>query len=120
MTRPVALLWLAVVVALGLLVQLWRGPAWSDALGTVLYAAAVYLVLTILRPQARPVVLGLVTFAICCVVELAQLTGLPAQVPALRLLLGSAFSWADLPWYAVGAALTACAAQIAPSPDDGR
>lgn len=111
--RPVALGVLVVVVALGLLVQLWRGPAWSDALGTVLYAAAVYLVLALVRPRTTPLVLGVVTLTLCVAVELAQLTGLPARVPQLRLVLGSGFACADLPWYAVGAGMAALGDRLA-------
>lgn len=99
--RPLLLIALTLTVAAGLAVQVWRGPAWSDAAGTVLYAVAGYLV----RPSAPPAGLAVVTAALCVLVELAQLTGLPARLPALRLVLGSTFSWADLPWYLVGAVL---------------
>lgn len=105
MSRAVAALALVGVVALELLVQLWRGPAWSDAVGTVLYAIAGYLVLAIVRPTAAPRTLGLVALAVCVAVGVAQLTGIPARIPFARLVLGTTFSWADLPWYAVGAAV---------------
>lgn len=103
--RPLLLLALTLTVAAGLAVQVWRGPAWSDAAGTILYAVAGYLVLALVRPSAPPAGLAVVTAALCVLVELAQLTGLPARLPALRLILGSTFSWADLPWYLVGAVL---------------
>ena len=44
-----------------------------------------------------------VALALCVVVELAQLTRLPARVPQLRWVLGTTFAPVDLLWYAVGA-----------------
>lgn len=55
------------------------------------------------RETPRPLVVAGVALALCVFVELAQSTGLPARVPAARLLLGTAFAPADLLWYAVGA-----------------
>ncbi|QBF47392.1 DUF2809 domain-containing protein [Janibacter limosus] len=41
-------------------------------------------------------------FVACVLVELVQLTGVPARLPALSLLLGSGFDTRDIGWYAVG------------------
>jgi hypothetical protein len=55
------------------------------------------------RETPRPLVVAGVALALCVVVELAQLTGLPARVPQLRWVLGTTFAPVDLLWYAVGA-----------------
>ena len=62
-----------------------------------------------IAPRASSATLAVVTFGLCAVVELAQLTGIPAAivdaVPAARYALGTTFVAVDLVAYAVGAAL---------------
>ncbi|MFI2753528.1 DUF2809 domain-containing protein [Cellulomonas sp. P22] len=99
-----------VVVAAGLGVTRTVGGLPGDLLGGVLYAALVYMLVGAVRPAWRiPVLVG-VTFAMCAVVELAQLTGLPARAVELfspaRYVLGTTFTAHDLPAYAVGALLS--------------
>ncbi|MBC7291704.1 MAG: DUF2809 domain-containing protein [Actinotalea sp.] len=82
---------------------------WADLAGGVAYAVLVVLVLALWRPAAPAVRLALVGLGVCVLVELAQLTGLPAAVveavPAARYVLGTTFWAGDLAAYAVGAVL---------------
>ena len=100
----------AVVVLGGLRVSRFDGVA-ADVAGGLLYAVLVVLLLAFVRPSARPSRVAAVGLGICVLVELAQLTGVPAAlvavVPPLRFVLGTTF-WAwDLVAYAAGAALAA-------------
>ena len=86
MRRLPTLVLLAVVVASGLALQGFRDLAWTDAAGSVLYAMAAVFSLRVLWPSRetpRPLVVAAVALGLCVVVELAQLTGLPARVPQL-------------------------------------
>lgn len=100
----------AVVVALGLAARGLPGAV-GDLAGGVLYAVLVTLLVALVAPRARPVTLGAVALVVCAAVELAQLTGVPAQVvdvvPPLRYVLGTTFHAPDLAAYAVGAAAAA-------------
>lgn len=100
----------AVVVALGLVVRGLPGAV-GDLAGGVLYAVLVTLLVALVAPRSRPVTLGAVALVVCVAVELAQLTGVPAQVvdvvPPLRYVLGTTFHGPDLAGYAVGAATAA-------------
>ncbi|POH58340.1 DUF2809 domain-containing protein [Arthrobacter glacialis] len=75
----------------------------TDALFTVL----VYLLLALILPTAKRHWLALSAFAISAFIEIAQLTGVPAQLaesfPPSRLVFGTTFSALDLVAYAVGA-----------------
>lgn len=100
----------AVVVLGGLRVSRHDGVA-ADLAGGLLYAILVALLLALLRPAARPVQVAVVGLGLCTLVELAQLTGVPAALvavaPPLRFVLGTTF-WAwDLAAYAAGATLAA-------------
>jgi len=114
-----------VVVAAGLGVRELTGGAFAEHAGTVLYATLMYLlvclallacliVLTCLKITTiavglGPIALGRVTVAACWLVELYQLTGVPARLAAhstlSRLALGAAFQPLDLFWYVVGAVI---------------
>lgn len=76
----------------------------TDALFTVL----VYLLLALILPTAKRHWLALSSFAVSALIEIAQLTGVPAQLaqsfPPSRLVFGTTFSALDLVAYAVGAA----------------
>ncbi|GHS86014.1 hypothetical protein AGMMS50218_04990 [Actinomycetota bacterium] len=100
---------LVVVVAGVVVTRVGTGTA-ADLAGDALYAALVYLVLVAAAPWWRSRTVGAVAVALCWAVELAQLTGLPADVvgwwsPA-RYVLGTTFGWWDLVAYAVGVAVT--------------
>lgn len=74
--------------------------------GTALYAAMIYAGLFILVPRAEPWVAGVAAIAFCWLVEVLQLTGLPAELSErsllARLVLGVHFDALDLAWYAIG------------------
>lgn len=60
----------------------------------------VCLVLALIPPRIRPLVLTGAAYALCVIIELAQLTGVPAVLtvlfPPVRLLLGTTFAPLDL------------------------
>ncbi len=76
--------------------------------GDVLWAVALYWLLTLVWPTARPWRLGLATFGLSALVEVSQLYHAP-WIDAVRanrigaLVLGQGFLWSDLVCYAVGA-----------------
>ncbi|MEU8358253.1 DUF2809 domain-containing protein [Nonomuraea sp. NPDC048882] len=106
MSRPLPRLLTALImvaiVACGLIVRaVWDGPAPKIA-GDALYTAAIYGVVLLARPDARPWAAAAVSGGLSWAIELAQLGGIPE---VLWPLLGSTFSPPDLLWYAVGAAI---------------
>jgi hypothetical protein len=86
------------------------GP-WADPAGDALYAALVYVLVLLVAPRASPWVAAGVATVSCTLVELAQLTGIPAELvghaPVLRYALGTTFNAVDLVVYAVAATLAA-------------
>ncbi|KJL27651.1 DUF2809 domain-containing protein [Microbacterium oxydans] len=91
---------------------LGNGPLAALA-GDALYAVMVYLVIAFVFPRARPLVVALGALGICTLIELFQLTGLPAlwaeTLWPIRLVLGAGFDPLDLVAYAVGVGLaTVC------------
>jgi hypothetical protein len=111
--RARILLLLACTLALGLGSRALKTGwfVWDKSLGDVLYAVAVYLVLALAAPRARPQGRAIVTFGLCLAIELFQLTGIPAALGArrwwVRLVLGTSFAWHDVACYAVGVAVAA-------------
>lgn len=93
--------------------RLGAGP-WAAATGDALYAAMAVLLARFLLPTRSWRVHTTLGLAWCWLVELAQLTGVPAAigdaVPLARLVLGTTFTASDLLAYAVGA--LGCAALI--------
>ncbi|MFC8730893.1 DUF2809 domain-containing protein [Luteimicrobium sp. NPDC057192] len=97
---------LAVVLAgLGaraLLPSVLGGPA-----GDALYATLVVVLVALVRPTTPVWLAATVGFGLCVLVELFQLTGVPATLaahwPPVRLALGTTFAATDLLRYAVGA-----------------
>lgn len=106
MRRRALTLVTGVVVVLGLVVSRGSGLV-ADLAGGVLYAALVYLLCALVRPDAAPRRVGLVALVVCVAVELAQLTGGPAALvdvwDPLRYALGTTFAAPDLLAYAAGA-----------------
>lgn len=98
---------LTVVVATGLVTALLADGWAADAAGSVLYTAAVFVGLVLLRPAARGWLLAAGASALSAAVELAQLTAAPAALaeawPPVRLVLGTSFDPRDLVAYALGA-----------------
>ena len=115
--RAVALVAVPLVVVTGLGVHVLGGrldgaaAGAADLLGDALYAALVVVVLTCAAPRARSWLVAVLGALLCAGLELAQFTGVPADLsarwPVLRLVLGTTFSAPDLPAYAVGAAAAA-------------
>ncbi|SDC26682.1 Protein of unknown function [Sanguibacter gelidistatuariae] len=101
----------AVTTAAGLAVATAGSGTLADAAGDVLYAVLVYLVLAFCVPGQRRAVLTVVAFGLCAVIELSQLTGVPAALAGawepLRFVLGTTFNAVDLVAYALGAVLGA-------------
>ncbi|MFI2778038.1 DUF2809 domain-containing protein [Streptomyces sp. ALB3] len=80
--------------------------------GDALYTVLIHALVVLLVPRVRPSAAAGVALAVSWAVELAQLTGVPAELAGrsavARLVLGSTFNAPDLLWYAVGAALAWC------------
>ena len=97
----------AAVTVVGLVVSTTGSGPLADPAGDALYAALVYLVLAFCAPRARRGVLAATAFGLCALIELAQLTGLPATLverwDPVRYLLGTTFNAVDLFAYAAGA-----------------
>ncbi|HEX3572472.1 MAG TPA: DUF2809 domain-containing protein [Acidobacteriaceae bacterium] len=80
--------------------------------GSVLWAAMIYWLAAVVRPQAKPVRLAVIATAIATAVELFKLVHTPA-LDAFRLtfagkvLLGRFFYWSDFVAYYLAIALTA-------------
>jgi hypothetical protein len=83
----------------------------------------IYLVVAFLLPRSSAVAIGASALALCTLVELFQLTGLPAlwaeSFWPVRLLLGTGFDPLDLIAYAVGADV-ATASDLTPTPSPRR
>lgn len=83
----------------------------GDATAGILYAALLYLVIAFLAPASRAIAAMAVAAALGIVIELFQLTGIPADLmrlwPPLRYVFGSTFVLSDLAWAVIGAALGA-------------
>lgn len=83
----------------------------GDVAGGLLYVGLVYVLCSLIAPQARPVVLGVVAGVIGVGVELLQLTEVPVAVagafPVARVVLGSTFAVGGLAVPLVGAVVAA-------------
>ncbi|MFL4475816.1 DUF2809 domain-containing protein [Paeniglutamicibacter sp. MACA_103] len=97
------------VIALGLAARFLGAGLPADLAGGVLYAVLVYVLLTFLRPRASAWSNAAIALVLCVLVELLQLTGIPADLARafwpVRLVLGTGFAPLDLPAYAIGSAL---------------
>ena len=104
--RLVAVGAVAVILALGLGIRAFGGGAFAQNAGTALYASLIYAGLFVLWPALPPVRAGLIAVGFCWVVEVFQLTGIPATLAehslVARLVLGSSYDWVDLAWYPAG------------------
>ena len=96
-------------VVLGLSVRTLSDATWTGPAGDGMYAVLVYILVAILIPSKSKVLIAAAAFTGCVMIELFQLTGLPAELgeswPPLRLVLGTTFGTADLLAYAAGAAV---------------
>ncbi len=103
--------WVAVVLAVAALavaltIRALAGGALEQHSGTALYASMVYAGVLFLAPRAHPALTAALAVAFCWLVELSQLTGIPAELSqrslVARLALGVQFDPVDLIWYPVG------------------
>lgn len=99
------------VIALGLGARFLGSGLAADAAGGVVYAVLIYVLATFLRPRARHVANALAALVFCVLIELLQLTDIPADLaaffPPVRLVLGTTFVPLDLLAYGLGTALAA-------------
>ena len=96
-------------VVLGLGIRTLSDGAWAGPAGDALYAVLVYVAVALLIPWKPKALIAVTAVTACVVIELFQLTGLPAELgqswPPIRLVLGTTFGTADLIAYAGGGAL---------------
>jgi len=96
------------VVATGLAVHLIGSGPIADFAGDALYAVMVYLAIAAVFARTASWAVGAAAVAVCTLIELFQLTGLPGSWAEafwpVRLMLGAGFDARDLIAYAVGAA----------------
>jgi len=104
--RLPVLLAAALVTAAGLGVHYLLDGEPAALLADALYAVLIALLVMLIAPRLRPVSVAAIAFLVCALIELAQLTGIPAAlaraVPPAALVFGSGFAWGDLVAYAVG------------------
>lgn len=107
---------LGTALVIGLAMQPFRHLAWTDAIGTLAYAAAAVAVVALLLPRRGAVLPGAIGTGLACAVELSQLTGIPAALaekfPPVALVLGSAFDPLDLALLVLGGALATAALSV--------
>lgn len=92
----------ALVLAVAFLIRAVADGPVEQYSGTALYASLIYAGVFVLRPATHPILAGVSAILFCWVVEFFQLTGIPAALPAARLVLGARFDWTDIAWYPVG------------------
>jgi len=96
----------ALVIAAGLGVHYLLGGELAAFLADALYAVLIALLVMLVAPRTRPALVAGIAFAVCALVELAQLSSIPAALarafPPSALVLGSGFAWSDLVAYALG------------------
>lgn len=96
-------------IVLGLSIRTLSDAAWTGPAGDGLYAVLIYILVAILIPSKSKALIAAAAVTVCVMIELFQLTGLPAELgeswPPLRLVLGTTFGTADLLAYAGGAAV---------------
>lgn len=97
------------VIALGLGARFLGSGLAADVAGGVVYAVLIYVLATFLRPRAGHVANALAALVFCVLIELLQLTDIPADLaaffPPVRLVLGTTFVPLDLLAYGLGTAL---------------
>ena len=106
MTRLLMAIAAAVFLGAGLAMRTATDGVVQNASGTVLYASMVYVAIVFLAPRVNPWLAGGIAVGFCWLVEISQLTGVPAYLSArsliARLALGVEFDAQDLLWYPVG------------------
>ncbi|WP_144127501.1 DUF2809 domain-containing protein [Catellatospora sichuanensis] len=104
--RLLALAAAAAVLVIALLIRAAADGPLEQHSGTALYASMIYAGVFFLWPRTTPLVAGALATAFCWLVELSQLTGVPAYLSErsllARLALGVAYDPLDMLWYPVG------------------
>lgn len=100
------------VIAVGVASRLWPigWRLFDKYLGDALYAALVYLLLSLIWPRGTTIAKVWLTVAVMLLIEAFQLTGLPLQwrlsgnplLHIVSIVLGTSFSWLDIAAYLVG------------------
>ncbi|WTK46315.1 DUF2809 domain-containing protein [Streptomyces sp. NBC_01520] len=107
--RAVAAAAALVTVAAGLGVRSTADGDFAKYAGSASYTVLIHTLVVLLVPRVRPLTAAGAALVFSWAVELAQLTGIPAdlsrQSTVARLVLGSTFNAPDLFWYVVGAAV---------------
>jgi hypothetical protein len=106
MARWWALVSVAAVLAVAFTIRALADGDLEQFSGTALYGAAVYTAVVFFWPRMHPFAVGAIAIGFCELVEVAQLTGVPAALSQrstlARLALGMQFDPVDLAWYPVG------------------
>ncbi|WP_197059408.1 DUF2809 domain-containing protein [Cryobacterium sp. MLB-32] len=97
------------VVATGLGVHFLADGVLAGLVADALYAVLVYLLVAFVVPRASPARIAVTAAALCALIELFQLSGVPSLLAErwapIALVLGTTFGAWDLVAYAAGAAL---------------
>lgn len=104
---------LLLVVPVGFFTKFYSGPfeTWvRDSSGGILYEIFWILLIGLLRPRGRAWIAGSAVFAVTTAVEFLQLWHHPLleSIRATfigRTLIGTSFTWTDLPYYMIGTVL---------------
>ena len=107
---------LLLVVPAGFSTKFYSGPfeSWvRDSSGGILYEIFWIWMIGLLRPRGRPWIAGSAVFAVTTAIEFLQLWHHPLleNIRATfigRTLIGTSFTWMDLPYYAIGTVLGVC------------
>lgn len=107
-TRLAAAVAVLLTLATGLGVRAAASGGAAKYAGDALYTVLLCALLVLAAPRLRPATAAGLALLASWVVELSQLSGIPADLSrhstAARLVLGSTFNPPDLFWYATGAA----------------
>lgn len=101
---------LLILVPIGLSTKWYSGPfeQWvGNSSGGILYEMFWIWLIGILRPQGRPWISGIIVFSVTTGIEFLQLwhCSVLENIRASfvgRTLIGTSFTWMDLPYYAIG------------------
>lgn len=95
-----------IFLAVALAIRAAADGAFEQYSGTALYASIVYAAVVFLWPRVSPLAAGGIAVGFCWLVEVAQLTHIPAALSQrsllARLVLGVQFDPTDLAWYPIG------------------
>lgn len=114
LNRKQTIISLLVIVPIGFFTKFYSGAAseWvNDSLGGILYVIFWSLLVFLLAPKVNPLKIASIIFIITCILEFLQLWH--ANILEIirsnflgRTIIGSSFSWLDLPHYLIGAIIS--------------